>query len=264
MTRSPLLIAHRTAMAVRPENTLAGIAAAIEAGADGVEVDVRATRDDVPVLMHDASLARTTGDPRRVADVTRDELRALRVAGPYGAAGPQPVPTLEEALAAAAPIGATPGSPSRRSAGQARGRQTLDAPSGALLVIEVKQPGIAPAVAGLVRAGRALDRCRLWSFDDEVCADYAAALPGVPVALLAGRDADPTAAIARAAQLGLAGVGLERSLVDAPVARSARAAGLALATWTANHLAEARRLRALGVDAICSDDPARLETAVRG
>ena len=243
MTRSPLLIAHRTAMGVQPENTLAGIAAAVEAGADGVEVDVRATRNGVPVLVHDASLARTAGDPRRVADVTRDELRALlvsqrhSVADPHGDAGPQPVPTLEEALAAA---------------------------SGSLLVIEVKQPGIAPAVAGLVRAGRAFDRCWLWSFDDAVCADYAAALPGVPVALLAGRDADPTATIARAARLGLAGVSLERSLIDAPVARSARAAGLALATWTVNHPAQARRLRALGVDAICSDDPARLEPAVRG
>jgi glycerophosphoryl diester phosphodiesterase len=224
-------------MGVRPENSLAGIAAAIEAGADGVEIDVRATRDGVPVLMHDASLARTTGDARAVAEVTREQLRTLRVADPFGDAGPQPVPTLAEALEAASAI---------------------------LLVIEVKQPGIEDAVARAVRDAHAFERCRVWSFDPEVCAAYARALPGVPVSLLAGSDADAPTALARALELHLAGVSLEHTLVDERIVRNAHAAGLEVACWTVNDPAEARRLRAAGVDAICTDHPARLASAVRG
>ena len=98
--RSPVLIAHRTAMGLRPENTIVGIEAAIAAGVDGVEIDLHATLDGVPVLMHDDSLARTTGDARGVEEVTLDELRALSVLDPHGSVGPQPVPTFAEALAA--------------------------------------------------------------------------------------------------------------------------------------------------------------------
>ena len=80
----PLLIAHRTAMGLCPENTIVGIEAAIGSGVDGVEIDVRVTRDGVPVLMHDASLDRTTGDARDVEAVTLGELRELSVIDPHG------------------------------------------------------------------------------------------------------------------------------------------------------------------------------------
>ena len=233
----PLLIAHRTAMGVRPENTLAGVEAAIGAGADGVEVDVRATSDGAPVLMHDASLARTTGDPRPVAAVTLAGLRALRVADPHGGAGPQPVPTLAEALAASAPL---------------------------QFAIEVKQAGVEDAVARAVREAGAAARCWLWSFDAEVCLACREALPEAAASLLVGEGADARAAIARAADLGLAGVGLERRLAGAAVVREAHGAGLAVAAWTVNDEAEARRIRAAGADAVCTDDPARLARAVRG
>ena len=127
--RAPVLIAHRTAMGLCPENTIVGIEAAIASGVDGVEIDVRATRDGVLVLMHDASLERTTGDPRDVEAVTLDELRALRVLDPHGDVGPQPVPTFAEALQATAATH---------------------------LVIEVKQTGIEELVrASGPRRGRA-------------------------------------------------------------------------------------------------------------
>lgn len=104
----PLVISHRTNEGDAPENTLLGIARAIEGGCDAVEVDVRATRDGVLVLLHDETLARTTGDPRAVLDVTYAELRALRCGVPQGYPPPQPVPTLEAAYAAVLAPDGTP------------------------------------------------------------------------------------------------------------------------------------------------------------
>lgn len=235
--RSPLLIAHRTAMGLRPENTIVGIEAAIASGVDGVEIDVRATRDGVLVLMHDASLARTTGDPREVEEVTLDGLRALRVLDPHGDVGPQPVPTFAEALQATAATH---------------------------LVIEVKQTGIEDLVARAVRDGDALGRCSLCAFDAGVCAASAEAMPEMPVSLLAAPNRDAAEVLAEAGELGLAGVSLHYSMVDERLVRVAHDAGLSVATWTVNDVAEARRLHAAGVDLICGDYPASLVEVARG
>src|SRR5712691_953025 len=80
-----LAIAHRGRHADCPENTLAAFAAAVAFGADGIETDVRFSRDGRPVLFHD----RLAPDGREVAALSAAELSA--------AAG-YPVPTLDEAL----------------------------------------------------------------------------------------------------------------------------------------------------------------------
>ena len=235
--RAPVLIAHRTAMGLCPENAIVGIDAAIASGVDGVEIDVRATRDGVLVLMHDASLERTTGDPRDVEAVTLDELRALRVLDPHGDVGPQPVPTFAEAL---------------------------EATAATHLVIEVKQTGIEDLVARAVRDADALARCSLCAFDAGVCAGSAEAMPEVPVSLLAAPNREAAGVLAQAADLGLAGVSLHYSMVDEQLVRVAHEAGLSVATWTVNDEAEAARLHAAGVDLICGDYPASLVEVVSG
>ncbi|HEU5460504.1 MAG TPA: glycerophosphodiester phosphodiesterase family protein [Pyrinomonadaceae bacterium] len=78
----PLIIGHRGASAVAPENTMVAFREAIAAGSDGIEFDVRLTRDGVPVIIHDNTLRRTTGQPHRVADLTWSELEALDVGVP--------------------------------------------------------------------------------------------------------------------------------------------------------------------------------------
>jgi glycerophosphoryl diester phosphodiesterase len=75
----PLIIAHRGASAVAPENTIAAFEAAIAAGADGIEFDVRLASDGVPVVIHDDTLFRTHGVRRRVADMPCDELNEFDV-----------------------------------------------------------------------------------------------------------------------------------------------------------------------------------------
>lgn len=98
----PLVIAHRGYAAHYPENTLTALEAALQAGANHVEFDVQCTRDAVPVLLHDAGLARTTGHPARVMDLDLAALQGLDAgeAHRFGArfAGER-IPTLVEALA---------------------------------------------------------------------------------------------------------------------------------------------------------------------
>ena len=97
MTR-PFVISHRTQMGTMPENTLVGIDAAIEGGADGVEIDVRATSDGELVLLHDASLPRATNDKRELSGVSLAELREVRVLDTHEVVWERPVPTLAEML----------------------------------------------------------------------------------------------------------------------------------------------------------------------
>src|SRR4051812_17116518 len=70
----PLIIGHRGAAAVAPENTLVSFEKALRDGADGIEFDVRLASDDVPVVIHDATLRRTVLRKGRVKDFSSVEL----------------------------------------------------------------------------------------------------------------------------------------------------------------------------------------------
>ena len=77
----PRIVGHRGASATHPENTLAAFRAAKEAGADGIELDVRRTQDEVLVVHHNAHLA----DGRLISETQADDL-------------PEAVPTLADAM----------------------------------------------------------------------------------------------------------------------------------------------------------------------
>ena len=93
------VIAHRGEHLAHPENTLPAMVAAVEAGADFVELDVRTTVDRHLVLMHDYTVDRTTNGKGRVRELTLDQIRALDAGVKFGPqfAGTK-VPTFEEAL----------------------------------------------------------------------------------------------------------------------------------------------------------------------
>ncbi len=94
------LTAHRGAATLAPETTLASIRGAIEAGADRVEIDVMRSRDGAVVVTHDTDLRRIAGDPRRIADLSLEELQAIDVGSWFDPrfAGER-IPTLEQVLA---------------------------------------------------------------------------------------------------------------------------------------------------------------------
>lgn len=237
----PLVISHRTNMGTMPENTLAGIDAALADDVDGVEIDVRATRDGRVVLLHDATLERTTGDARVLVDIGADDLASVRTRPIHGVEA-QPVPSLAEAL--------------DRVGGRA------------ILVIEVKQRGIQEAVAAEVRAAAAAEWCWIWAFDPEVAIACRAALPEVPVGLNVSRGslerygyADEAATLA--VRHGLAAVSMSHDMVDDASVRAIHRRGLAAYTWIVDEPADLARVRDAGVDAICSNFPPRVYAAVR-
>ena len=90
-----MVAGHRGDSANYPENTMAAFRAAIAAGVDMIETDVRLSSDGVPVLIHDRTVDRTTDGTGYVKEKTFAELRALN-AGTETA--PQQIPTLEELL----------------------------------------------------------------------------------------------------------------------------------------------------------------------
>ncbi|MEV8021669.1 glycerophosphodiester phosphodiesterase [Streptomyces sp. NPDC086554] len=89
--RTVTAVAHRGDPYRFRENTLPSLRSALERGADAVEIDVRVSRDDVPVLLHDATLKRLWDHERPLSALSADEVRGLTG---YG------VPTLEEAIEA--------------------------------------------------------------------------------------------------------------------------------------------------------------------
>jgi glycerophosphoryl diester phosphodiesterase len=236
----PLVWGHRGASLAHPENTLRALAAALDAGADGVELDVRRCGSGEVVLMHDPTLARTAGDPRRVAEVSFEVLRGLDVGGG------ERVPTLHEAL------------------DLVRGRDRL-------LDVEVKaddddRGALCAAVTRTLRARSPADRAgvMLSTFDPRALVRLLAWLPDVPVALLF--DASHTGRVLRylgPALPGVRGVNPEHVLcTPASVARWRRA-GLLVTPWTVDDPARLRELAGMGVDGVITNDPAAARAALR-
>jgi glycerophosphoryl diester phosphodiesterase len=93
----PVIFAHRGASTHAPENTLAAFELAIEQGADGIELDVKLSADGHVIVIHDATVDRTTGAHGRVKDMSLAELRSLDAGNFFGARFQgEKIPTLEE------------------------------------------------------------------------------------------------------------------------------------------------------------------------
>lgn len=211
--RQPLRLAHRGDWRRAPENTIAAFLAALAVrGCDGLELDVRLAADGVPVVCHDATLARVQGRSERVDAIRSDALRDLGV------------PTLEEVLGA---VGRRP-----------------------FLDVELKVDG-GSAVVEVLAAGRGpeLHNAVVSSFDHAAHASVAHRAPTWLRWLNTRTLADTT--IASAVELGCRGVSVEwHALKPASMAR-AQAAGLDVAAWTVRRRPTFDRLARLGLVAIC-------------
>lgn len=97
--RKIALVAHRGASAVAPENTLAAITQALKTPAEFIEIDIHQTRDNQLVLMHDASVERTTNGTGNIGDLTLAQVKKLDAGSWFDSAYQhERVPTLEEVL----------------------------------------------------------------------------------------------------------------------------------------------------------------------
>jgi glycerophosphoryl diester phosphodiesterase len=96
MLSVPYAAAHRGARMIAPENTAAAFAAALDVGATALELDVQLTRDEKIVVIHDATLDRTTNASGPVSARTGDEIRAADAGSWFASGAAQQVPYLEE------------------------------------------------------------------------------------------------------------------------------------------------------------------------
>lgn len=228
----PQVIGHRGAAAHAPENTLAGFRKAKALGCRWVEFDVRAAADGGLAVIHDATLARTTGVEGRVIDHTLAELAEL---DPGDGAG---VPSLAQALDLLAELG-------------------LGAN------VEVKAEGAEAAVTGAL-AAIVCERARrkhglellLSSFSTAALAAAHGAAAFLPRGLL--REAPGRDWRVMAGALGCVSLHVEARFADRALAEAVHGAGLRLLAYTVNDPARARALIAQGVDALFSDLPDRI------
>ncbi len=94
-----LLAAHRAAHNLAPENSLLSVQNAIKEGIDIIEIDIRTSKDGVPMLMHDGTIDRTTNGTGKLEDYTFEELKALRLKNKDGSLSDSKIPALREVLA---------------------------------------------------------------------------------------------------------------------------------------------------------------------
>jgi glycerophosphoryl diester phosphodiesterase len=221
--KSPLRIGHRGAAGHAPENTLASVRKAIEFGVDVVEVDLRLTRDGQVVLLHDATVDRTTSGKGRVSAKSLEGLKAL-------AAGGEPIPTLDELL------------------DLARGRVGL--------MLEMKVAGIAERVVTTVRRSRFAGTVIYASFLHKELVAVRNADP--QAAILALFDKLPKDPVSVATRLKASHVGLRFPTATAARLDTFHRAGLLVFVYTLNDPRDIQAMRALGVDGIISDFPDRV------
>lgn len=100
-TSSVIVVAHRGDWRYAPENSIAAIEHSIAVGVDVVELDLQLTKDSVLIVMHDATLNRTTNGKGPISEWTLDSIRKLKLKNGCGIRSKHKVPTLEEALLAA-------------------------------------------------------------------------------------------------------------------------------------------------------------------
>jgi glycerophosphoryl diester phosphodiesterase len=208
-----LAIAHRGDWREAPENTVAAFAAAVRAGADLVELDVRLTADGAVAVVHDDTLDRVWGVPARVAETPMHELRALGV------------PDLAEALAAI-PVG---------------------------VMVDYERGDVAePALAAVVAAG-ALDRCVFAGGCFDGHRRIRALAPGARIALTWTREGESPFPLLDELGAELFNPNGKLLLRNPSLVERVHAHGTAVSVWTVDDLADMALALDLGVDAVITN-----------
>ncbi|MGW9630856.1 glycerophosphodiester phosphodiesterase [Agromyces sp. NPDC055520] len=231
-------VGHRGDRAAAPENTMPSLELAMDELAF-VETDVQLTSDGVPVLFHDTTLERITGDPWSIGELDADTVGRIDAGAWYGAefAG-TPIPTLDEFLEALA---------ERRDA-----RALIE------LKADWGDDGIR-AVTGLIEQHGLRGRVVLQSFSLETLFALQRVAPTIPrILLIRELPANP---VPMAERLGVIGFGTTVTSVTAqPDALVAlHEIGVAVLCYTLNSHEHWEEVSALGVDGIITDEPSELD-----
>ncbi len=248
----PLIIAHRGASALAPENTLAAFQKAIDDGADGIEFDVQFARDRVPIVIHDAKLERLGRCKGRVSNFTSSELQTLDVGSwfndknPHKSSGKfslETVPTLE---------------------------RLLEFTSGykGLLYLEIKcreeeTGSLVETVCQMIRQSDLLSQIIVKSFNLEAVRQMRRLLPEVrTAALFAPKILDvlqkKKRLLKKAQECQADEISIHFSLASEKFIRRAAKKNLPVTIWTVNNPVWVSRAVNLGINAVITNNPARL------
>jgi len=216
-----IVIGHRGATGLEPENTMRSFRKALELGVDTIECDVHLTRDGQAVLMHDHTVDRTTDGGGLVNDLTFDEVRQL------DAGKGEQVPTLQELL------------------DLAKGKVELH--------IELKDPTAVETVLDLVGQNEMEDAVFLTSGDTDVLRRVRSLHPAIRLEHIFGDP--PEDAIDRALSVGAQRISCHFKKLTQAYVDQGHEHGLHVIAWPPNTREEQEYALGFGVDIICSDRP---------
>jgi glycerophosphoryl diester phosphodiesterase len=232
-----LNIAHRGASGSCPENTITAFRAAIEAGADMCELDVRLTRDGAVVVIHDDTVDRTTDGTGAIAAMTLAEIKRLDAGAKFDKRYMrETVPTLDEVFELV------------------NGRCSLN--------IELKSDGLEAKVSELVRSRDAFRWTLVSSFDWAALARIRHIAPELRVGLLASRW--PARLVGAATEMKADAINPSFDIITEDLCIAAHSRELNVYAWTVDEPAAMRRLIAAGVDGIMTNRPERLREVIGG
>lgn len=224
----PSIVGHRGAAATVAENTLASFEYAIRCGVDAVECDVHQSSDGEIVVIHDATLERTTALTGRVIERTAAELSQAGV------------PTLVEVIECV------------------RGR--------AILIVEIKGPSpLEKQVVDLLTATEMVDQSILFSFDSEQVRRAKSESPSLVCVWLISDpwlEKGPSVVMDRITEIRADAVGMAYPRFDEFYARHWRSHGVPVFCWTVPPGTEAMRLSEFGVQFLITDHPKELMSEI--
>lgn len=238
-----MVFGHRGASAYAPMNTIPAFELAVAQGAQGVELDVRLTRDGRMVILHDDTVDHTTDGIGRISEKSFAEVRELDAGGWFGEAfrGTR-IPTLEEVFEA---VG-----------------------SKIYVNVEIKaeapnSDGIENAVADCIRRFGLERSVIVSSFNPLTLRRFRRAAPEIPIGFL---QADDTPFYVPFFMIGLPHEARHphHTDIDERYMAWARRHGYAVNTWTVNDPARARELAAMGVNTVITDKPDVILSALNG
>ena len=227
------ITAHRGDSLKALENTLPAFEKAIESGSDWIELDVKETSDNVPVVFHDSSLKRLMGQDGTIREMPLEEIKKLHPAVSMGPGYSNiKIPTLEE---------------------------TLDTCKGRIkLNIEIKEDGTESSdfterVIQLIRDKGMTDQCMITSFCYTVLEKVKAIEPSLKTGYIRSKDIEDFSQYPAADQFMLSIELIQKERVD-----QIHSLGKKVTAWTVNDLYSLRKCESAQVDDMITDDPGGL------
>jgi glycerophosphoryl diester phosphodiesterase len=218
-----IVVGHRGAMGLEPENTLRSFRRAVREGADAIELDLRLSKDGHLVILHDADVARTTDGNGEVALLDLTEVKAL------DAGHGELIPTFDEVLDA------------------------VDLPVQA----EIKSADAARAALDTIRDRKLLDRVTVTSFSAEIIRSSLDYLPGVSTGLISSHARPDELEQARELGVDVLCAGLDE--LEPEFVAHCHRAGIGVIGWLANDTDQLLRALRAGADGVTSDYPGLLQ-----